>query len=182
MRCVDLSTLACSLIQRSFQIFSCAHPGDLMQISWTSKNLSRFLTSRSSRHVWQAAFGTIPKTEKPPPFPSEITEIAYAKLLYSQLCMVCISFFNQLAGASDQRLQICAKVRPLTRAWTVFLKACDPCIRQMHNPRSPSTPFERSMILSRTSTLTIPLDGWSDPVRSMSRVLPTYGPGARVFP
>ena len=89
MRCVNLLRSASSLTRRAFQIFSLVHPRDLLHISWTSKVLNRFLTSKSSRHVWQASFKTVPEEEQPPPCPSEMTEMAYTNLVYGRYCMVC---------------------------------------------------------------------------------------------
>ena len=89
--------IRCFLTRRGSQIFSLVHPRDLMRISWTSKILNQFLTSKSSRHVWQASFEGIPEGEKPPPpCPPEITEMGYAKLMYGQCCTVCLSVFNAL--------------------------------------------------------------------------------------
>jgi len=70
------------------QIFSLVHPRDLMRVSWTAKAFNEFLISKSSRHVWQASFSTVPKSEQPPACPSGMTEMAYANLLYGQCCMV----------------------------------------------------------------------------------------------
>lgn len=82
-----------SLMLNIFQIFSLVHPRDLLHISWTAKILHRFLTTKSSRHVWQASFKGISEGERPPPCPSGITEMAYANLVYGRYCMVCVSFF-----------------------------------------------------------------------------------------
>ena len=92
------------LIRRGSQIFSLVHPRDLMWISWTSKILDEFLTTKSSRHVWQASFGTIPKNENPPPCPSAITEMAYANLLYGPGYMVCRSVVNRLARPCNPKV------------------------------------------------------------------------------
>jgi len=72
-----------------------------MHISWTAKVLNEFLTSKSSRHVWQASFGTILKREQLPACPSELTEMAYANLLYGQCCMVCGPIAEPITRSSN---------------------------------------------------------------------------------
>jgi len=86
---------------RTSQIFSLVHPRDLLHISWTAKVFNEFLTSKSSRHIWQAAFNTIPKNERVPTRPSEMTEMGYANLLYGQYCMVRGPVANNLAHSSN---------------------------------------------------------------------------------
>jgi len=73
---------------RTSQIFSLVHPRDLMRISWIAKIFNEFLTSKSSRHTWQAAFSTIPKNEQVPTRPSEMTEMGY-----QTFCMASIAWF-----------------------------------------------------------------------------------------
>jgi len=36
-----------------------------------------------------ATFDNLPKAQRPPPCPEDLTEIAYANLLYDPFCMVC---------------------------------------------------------------------------------------------
>jgi hypothetical protein len=80
-----------SLMRGSSQIFPLLHPRDLLHISWTAKVFNEFLTTKSSRRVWQASFKRIPEREQPPPCPSGITEMAYANLVYGRHCTVCAS-------------------------------------------------------------------------------------------
>jgi hypothetical protein len=82
-----------SLTRSDSQIFSLVHPKDLLHISWTAKILNKFLTSKSSRHIWQTSFKTVPEKEQPPPCPSEMTEMAFANLVYGRYCTVRISMF-----------------------------------------------------------------------------------------
>ena len=91
---------------KTSQIFSLVHPKDLMRISWTAKVFNRFLTSKSSRHVWQASFSVIPKSEKPPICPSGMTEMRYANLLYGQYCMVCASVANPVPACLTSACRI----------------------------------------------------------------------------
>jgi len=57
-------------------------------MSWANKAFHNVLTSKSSRHIWIAAFDNIPEVKRPPPRPEDLTEIAYANLLYNPRCMV----------------------------------------------------------------------------------------------
>jgi len=104
-------SIALFLMRGRPQIFSLVHPRDLVRISWTAKVFNEFLTSKSSRHVWDASFSTIPKSEQPPACPSEMTEMAYANLLYGQCCMVCGPVSNNLALLTSARRIALATVR-----------------------------------------------------------------------
>ena len=57
-------------------------------MSWANKAFRNVLTSKSSRHIWIAAFNNIPEVKRPPPCPEDLTEIAYANLLYNPRCVV----------------------------------------------------------------------------------------------
>jgi len=70
------------------QIFSLVYPVDLLGMSWANKAFRNVLTSKSSRRIWIAAFNNIPEFKRPPPCPEDLTEIAYANLLYNPCCMV----------------------------------------------------------------------------------------------
>jgi len=131
-RCANLAGIVFALTQSGPQIFSLLHPRDLLRISWTAKILNRFLTSKSSRHVWLASFKTIPKNEEPPPCPSGMSEMAYVNLLYGPRCMVCVSAPNRLAQLSDWGVQNCARPNPYTSAWTVLLRLCKTCAEEMY--------------------------------------------------
>ena len=161
------------LTRRSSQIFSLVHPKDLMRISWTSKILNGFLTSKSSRHVWQASFKTIPENQRPPPRPSGITEMAYANLLYGQCCMVCVLVVNRLARPSNIGLQNCAIDGPLIAAWHALVRVCGPCVDKMYFFYFSSTSFGHSTIIPSAidvyATLT---DGLS--LSQVFEVLPTF--------
>ena len=61
---------------------------DLLRVSWASEAVHKVLTDASSRLVWIAAFGHILKPRRPHPYPVDLTEIAYADLLYNPRCMV----------------------------------------------------------------------------------------------
>ena len=65
-------------------------------MSWANKAFRSVLTNKTSRQVWVAAFDNIPETQKPPPCPEDLAEIAYASLLYNPRCMVCLFFISHL--------------------------------------------------------------------------------------
>lgn len=76
-------------IFRRSQIFAVVHPMDLLRVSWANKAFRNILAKETSRHVWIASFDNLPKSQRPPRCPEDLTEIAYANLLYNPLCMVC---------------------------------------------------------------------------------------------
>ena len=75
-------------VLRCLQIFAFVHPMDLLRVSWTNKAFRNILAKETSRHVWIASFNNIPKSQRPPLCPEDLTEIAYANLLYNPLCKV----------------------------------------------------------------------------------------------
>jgi len=94
-----------------YEIFSLVHPVDLLRMSWASKAFRNVLTSKSSRQVWIATFDNIPEVRRPPPCPEELTELAYANLLYNPCCMDC--------GALHA-----------TAYWTALVRLCEGCIEK----------------------------------------------------
>jgi len=164
-----------SLIQSGSQIFSLIHPRDLLQVSWTSKILYRFLTSRSSRHVWQASFKIIPENEMPPPCPPEITEFTYTNLLYFQLCMVCVPVVNRLVLPPNQRLQSCGSSGPPIPAWSALTRLCGSCVNKLYFFHLSSTPFGHSTVIPRAITLYQALTGSFGCPSEMAESLPTFG-------
>ena len=117
-----------------------------MRISWTAKVFNEFLTSKSSRHVWQASFGTIPKSEQLPACPSGMTEMAYANLLYGQCCMVCGPVTDVLTCPSNYWLQNCACTGPLIPAWRALVRLCGSCVDEMYVPHFSPNLFGNSTI------------------------------------
>lgn len=163
-----------SLIRSGSQIFSLIHPRDLLQVSWTWKILNRFLTSRSSRHVWQASFKTIPENEMPPPCPPEITEFTYANLLYFQFCMVCIPIFNRPVPPPNQRLQNCGSSSPPISAWGALTRLCGSCVDKLYFFHLSSTPSGHSTVIPRAITPYQALVGSPARLFDMKGSLPTF--------
>jgi len=73
---------------RRLQILSLVLPMDLLRTSWAGRALRTVLTNKSSKQVWAAAFGNIHEALQPPACPEDMSEIAYASLLYNPYCMV----------------------------------------------------------------------------------------------
>ena len=180
---VYLSHTAYFLMRRGPQIFSLVHPRDLMRISWTSKILNEFLTSKSSRHVWQASFQTIAESERPPRCPSGITEMGYANLLYGQCCMVCGTVLSRVDHQSNGRWQNCANANPPIIAWCALVRLCGPCVEEMYFPCPSSPPLEHLMTPPRTIDL---WDAESDNLicgTDIYKILPSFRVTcARIFP
>ncbi|KAF9645813.1 hypothetical protein BDM02DRAFT_399008 [Thelephora ganbajun] len=118
----NLSMLPEMPIDILYEIFSLVHPRDLLHISWTAKVLNGFLTSKSSRHVWQASFKTVPENEQPPPCPPEMTEMAYANLVYGQCCMNC------------------SNTHPTIPAWRALVRVCGHCVEEIAIDRVSARP------------------------------------------
>ena len=74
------------------QIFSNLLPGDLVSLSRSTKSFRQLLMRRSSITIWQAARRNVPDL---PDCPPELSEPAYANLLFTTNCHVsaiCSSF------------------------------------------------------------------------------------------
>ncbi|KAI0354354.1 hypothetical protein OH77DRAFT_1425915 [Trametes cingulata] len=69
-----------------FEIFSHLHPSDLLRASRTSKDLRSVLLSRKNRFVWVASLAGV---EGLPPCPEDMSEPAYASLLFDRFCALC---------------------------------------------------------------------------------------------
>ncbi|KAG8792335.1 hypothetical protein FRC12_006405 [Ceratobasidium sp. 428] len=61
-------------------------PTDLLSLARLNKFFRNIFMSRSSRHIWQAAFLSLPGL---PPCPSDLSEPQYASLLFSKTCSSC---------------------------------------------------------------------------------------------
>ena len=76
------------ILDDGLQIFAFVHPMDLLRVSWTNKAFRNVLARESSRHAWIASFDNLPVSQRPPRCPEDLTEIAYANILYNPRCMV----------------------------------------------------------------------------------------------
>ncbi|KAL4252491.1 hypothetical protein ABKN59_002772 [Abortiporus biennis] len=69
-----------------YEIFSCMHPMDLLNLTRTSKDFRALLMSKTSANLWKAARGTV---EDFPDCPSFLSEPAYANLAFDGRCYNC---------------------------------------------------------------------------------------------
>ena len=67
------------------QIFSLLHPRDLLRVSWTTKAFRGVLSDRSLKPIWKESLASI---EGLPSCPRDLSEPAYAALLFSPYCSV----------------------------------------------------------------------------------------------
>ncbi|KAH9847111.1 hypothetical protein C2E23DRAFT_742536, partial [Lenzites betulinus] len=68
-----------------FEIASRLHPLDILHVARTSTHLRSILLSRKTRTVWKASLSAIGDL---PPCPEDMSEPAYAALLFDKICTV----------------------------------------------------------------------------------------------
>ncbi|TFK92410.1 hypothetical protein K466DRAFT_625452, partial [Polyporus arcularius HHB13444] len=69
------------------EIFAHMHPRDLLNMSRTSRDFRSFLMNRANAGLWRAARSNEPGLPECPPF---LSEPAYANVVFSSLCHVCL--------------------------------------------------------------------------------------------
>ncbi|KAI9058976.1 hypothetical protein FKP32DRAFT_1580835 [Trametes sanguinea] len=69
-----------------FEILSMLHPQDLLHLSRASKQLRAVVLSRKCRFVWAASLASV---DGLPPCPEDMSEPAYAALLFTHICTLC---------------------------------------------------------------------------------------------
>ncbi|THU81851.1 hypothetical protein K435DRAFT_844588 [Dendrothele bispora CBS 962.96] len=69
-----------------FEIFAHLGTPDILQLSFTSRDLRNILTAPSSEYVWRNARLNV---EGLPPLPPGLSEIQYANLMFDTTCEVC---------------------------------------------------------------------------------------------
>ncbi|KAH9857187.1 hypothetical protein C2E23DRAFT_378040 [Lenzites betulinus] len=92
-----------------FEIFGHLHPHDLLNLSRTTKALRNVLMQRSAISVWRHAREGV---EDLPECPPDLTEPAYANLLFDHHCHFCV------------------KARVMTTLWTCRSRACKSCLKE----------------------------------------------------
>ncbi|KAI8989719.1 hypothetical protein BD414DRAFT_459791 [Trametes punicea] len=92
-----------------FEIFGHLHPADLLHLSRTTKALRSVLMQRSAITIWRNARQNV---EDLPDCPPDLSEPAYANLLFDQHCHFCI------------------KARVMTALWTCRSRACKACLKE----------------------------------------------------
>ncbi|OBZ71726.1 hypothetical protein A0H81_08960 [Grifola frondosa] len=118
-----------------FEIFVHLHPRDLLHLSRTSKDFRAILMSRTSAHFWKAARQHVEGLPDCPPF---LSEPAYANLLFSPHCHICL------------------KGNVQSIIWPIFARYCksckQSCLLQSHII---STMVPKDMTCSIWHTLTV---------------------------
>ncbi|KIY67642.1 hypothetical protein CYLTODRAFT_352765, partial [Cylindrobasidium torrendii FP15055 ss-10] len=85
-------------------IFSRLEPGDLVSLSRTSKDIRAVLMRKPSEYIWRAARSMVPDL---PPLPHDMSEPAYASLVFDTFCHEC--FVHRARHADwESRLRLCA--------------------------------------------------------------------------
>ncbi|KAJ7497574.1 hypothetical protein FB451DRAFT_1211984 [Mycena latifolia] len=71
------------------EILKILHPLDLLYLSRTNKTLRGFLLDRSNASIWRTSFESVEGS--PPPCPAYTCEPQWARLLFEEVCHVCLS-------------------------------------------------------------------------------------------
>ena len=80
------------------QIFSLLHPRDLLRVSWTTKAFRGVISDRSLKPIWKESLASI---EGLPSCPRDLSEPAYAALLFSPYCSVRDGLLMVLASSDS---------------------------------------------------------------------------------
>ncbi|KAI0333537.1 hypothetical protein GY45DRAFT_1432269 [Cubamyces sp. BRFM 1775] len=105
----DLSRLVDMPLDILFEIFGHLHPYDLLQLSRTTKALRSVLMRPSAVTIWRNARQNV---DDLPDCPDDLTEPAYANLLFDQHCHFCV------------------KARVMNVLWTLRCRACKACLKE----------------------------------------------------
>ncbi|KAI9057952.1 hypothetical protein FKP32DRAFT_1597907 [Trametes sanguinea] len=92
-----------------FEIFGHLHPHDLLRLARTTKALRNILMRRSAITIWRNALANV---EDLPRCPPDLTEPAYANLLFEPHCHFCL------------------KARVMTVLWICRTRACKACLKE----------------------------------------------------
>ncbi|KAI0664676.1 hypothetical protein C8Q70DRAFT_938855 [Cubamyces menziesii] len=105
----DLSRLVDMPLDILFEIFGHLHPHDLLQLSRTTKALRSVLMRPSAVTIWRNARRNV---DDLPDCPDDLTEPAYANLLFDQHCHFCV------------------KARVMNVLWMLRCRACRACMKE----------------------------------------------------
>ena len=117
------------------QILSCVEPRDLLQLSRTSKTLRGVIMDKSNRFVWVNSFAA---DEEAPKCPKDISEPAWAQLLYSPYCQVRRSVAPISIHPKNRALnhRFCAQHCHSSRAtdiyWVSYRRLCKKCLPEVY--------------------------------------------------
>ncbi|KAJ2990803.1 hypothetical protein NUW54_g8367 [Trametes sanguinea] len=105
----NLSKLVDMPLDILFEIFGHLHPHDLLHLARTTKALRNILMRRSAITIWRNALANV---EDLPQCPPDLTEPAYANLLFEPHCHFCL------------------KARVMTVLWICRTRACKACLKE----------------------------------------------------
>lgn len=110
------------------QILCYLHPGDLLNLARTSKDFRELLMSRRSMSFWKAARQNV---EDLPPCPEDMSEPAYANLLFRTNCYVSLLLFlmRHADTVSSFVLQHCSRAGCDQIYWDCRARYCKNCSR-----------------------------------------------------
>ncbi|KAH9895856.1 hypothetical protein C8Q73DRAFT_689792 [Cubamyces lactineus] len=145
-----------------FEIASHLRPIDLLQLARTSKTLRSVFLSRTSRSVWLASLNRITGL---PPCPTDMTEPAYAALLFDRICMLCSATRSNWVDYAI-RLRLCKscyrahikKGKDIVDDWVYDIRNGNDAIRFC----MAMTPCETSRYIGIAHTLEAPLSHTKD--------------------
>ncbi|KAH9907124.1 uncharacterized protein B0H18DRAFT_898352, partial [Fomitopsis serialis] len=108
-----------------YQIMRRLHPRDLLSLSWASKSFHDFMTKKSSAYIWKESLKNV---QGVPPCPEQLTEPAWAALLYSPYCTVSgdISLIYS-ADFSPLNCQGCGVEVFTEWHWRFYVRFCQEC-------------------------------------------------------
>lgn len=112
------------------QICSFLHPKDMLHLSRTSKGLRQIFMSRHSLGVWRAVLASL---DGLPPCPDDLSEPAYASLIFDQYCHVCDDPTNNLPSLLNRPrltciVQVCKGDDGFTVHWQCRMRMCHRCL------------------------------------------------------
>lgn len=105
------------------QILAYLEPTDLLALARTCKDLRANMMHRSSAHVWRAARLNV---EDLPPCPEDMSEPAYANLLFRTDCHVSVHQ-PSLCFHSSSRVQRCSQPATEIVEWDCRARYCSRC-------------------------------------------------------
>lgn len=115
-----------TLTRRDTQILSHLLPGDLLHMARSTKIFRALLMQRSSATIWRAARGNVPGL---PECPDEMSEPAYANLVFTTNCHVSHRAFALPVELCLNRfyIQYCGKPGIQAIEWMLLARCCKNC-------------------------------------------------------
>ncbi|KAF5330283.1 hypothetical protein D9619_006076 [Psilocybe cf. subviscida] len=123
-----------------YEIFGKLSPGDLFNLSQTSKDLRNILSSKSSASIWKEARGNIPAL---PDCPSDLSEPQYANLCFMKHCMKCLR----------------PRMTTTYHLWSARIRLCKSCLEQECTNYYPKDTSRIYSVLKYMPSITMLLPG-----------------------